>query len=112
MTFWVLLGTVLWDGPKSDDTEFGFPLSLIAKLFMPGSNIESKTGLSKEYFDGINYKENHPSAEDRIRYPHGFLSQISINSLYNFVTKPETAAGNLFLAAGFVSLRIYKLQIG
>jgi hypothetical protein len=103
MTFWILLGTALWDGPKSDDNEFGFPLSLIAKLFMPGRDIEAKTGLSKEYFEGIDYKESQPSAEDRIRYPHGYLSEISINGLYNFLTKPKTAAGNLFLSAGFVS---------
>jgi len=111
MTFWILLGTTLWDGPKADDTEFGFPLSLIAKLFMPGRDVESKTGLSNEYFEGINYKDSQPSAEDRIRYPHGFISEISINGLYNFLTKPKTAAGNLFLAAGFVSWQTYKLEI-
>ena len=106
MSFWVLLGTVLWDGEKGDDSEFDFPLSLIAKLFMPGRDIESK--LSKEYFEGANYKEGS-SAVDRLdpdRNPGSFLSQISINGLYNFLTRPSTAAGNLFLSAGFVSINI------
>ena len=106
MSFWLLLGTVLWDGEKGDDSEFDFPLSLIAKLFMPGRDIESK--LSKEYFEGANYKEGS-SAVDRLdpdRNPGSFLSQISINGLYNFLTRPSTAAGNLFLSAGFVSINI------
>ena len=57
MSFWVILGTVLWDGEKRDDSEFGFPLNIIAALFMPERDIESKTGLSKDYFEGTNYKE-------------------------------------------------------
>ena len=56
--FWVLLSTVLWDGPKGDDNEFGFPLSLIANLFMPVDDVESKILLSKEKFEGIDYKSH------------------------------------------------------
>ena len=107
MSFWVILGTILWDGEKGDDSEFDFPLSLVAKLFMPTSEIDSKEALSKEYFEGANYKEG-TSAVDRLdpdRNPGSFLSQISINGLYNFLTRPSTAAGNLFLSAGFVSIQ-------
>jgi len=103
MSFWVILGTILWDGEKGDDSEFDFPLSLVAKLFMPTSEIDSKEALSKEYFEGANYKEG-TAAVDRLdpdRNPGSFLSQISINGLYNFLTRPSTAAGNLFLSAGF-----------
>ena len=121
MSFWVLLGTALWDGEKGDDSEFDFPLSLVAKLFMPGRDIEAKEKLSKEYFEGANYKEG-TSAVDRVdpdrnpfRNPGSFLSQISINGLYNFLTRPTTAAGNLYLSAGFVSvyydLLIYFLNL-
>ena len=116
MSFWVLLGTALWDGEKGDDSEFDFPLSLVAKLFMPGRDIEAKEKLSKEYFEGVNYKEG-TSAVDRVdpdrnpfRNPGSFLSQISINGLYNFLTRPTTAAGNLYLSAGFVSV-YYDLLI-
>ena len=106
MSFWVILGTILWDGEKGDDSEFDFPLSLVAKLFMPGRDIEAKQDAqSKEYFEGANYKEG-TSAVDRLdpdRNPGSFISQISINGLYNFLTRPRTAAGNLYLSAGFVS---------
>ena len=112
MTFWVMIGTLTWDGEKSDDTEFAFPLNIVAALFQGSSrDVQSKTadtGLKKEYFQGINYKEAEFSEKDGLHghlpYPGNFISQISINGLYNFLTKPSTAAGNLFLSAGFVSI--------
>ena len=72
---------------------------------MPDRTIE-RSGLSKEedpyqtVYDG-NYYEGYLSAEDRLS--GSSLSEISINGLYNFLTFPQTAAGNLYLSAGFVS---------
>ena len=73
---------------------------------MPDRTIDGRTGLAKEAIDGGNYYDGYLSAEDRLS--GSSLSEISINNLYNFLTEPKTAAGNLYLSAGFVSvLAIY-----
>ena len=70
---------------------------------MPERKVEGKTGVPKIYFADTNDKEPQTSVEDRIQYPGNFISQMSINGLYNFLVTPKTAAGNLYLLAGFVS---------
>ena len=108
--FWITIHSLVWDGEKSRDDEFGFPLNLIAQYFTGGS-ISDRSGLSKEgkdeeVWDPFNpYHDGQPPAQDRVTpsNPINMLAEISINDLYNFLTNPSTAAGNLFLSAGFVS---------
>ena len=97
------LSALLWDGEKSDDADFGFPLNLFTGFFMPPRDID-RSVLSKEAIDRENYNDGYLSAEDRLSGAGVFgFDEISINGLYNFLTFPKTAAGNLYLSAGFVS---------
>ena len=129
-----MISSILWTGEKRDDTEFRFPLNIIAAFFMPERTIESRsteipalakhaidepfptpfgkasedllgtelTALTKDAIDEPLQTEVRLPAEDRLA--GSFISDISINDLYNFMTFPQGIAGNLFLAAGFVSV--------
>ena len=110
---WIVLHSLVWDGKKSRDDEFGFPLNIVASYFTGGS-ISDRSALYKEGKDAFqtefpdgNYHDGYPLAQDRITDPITSLTEISLNDLYNFLTDPSTGAGNLFLSAGFVSNQTY-----
>ena len=103
MLFWVILHSLVWTGELSEDDDFPFPFSLISPFFQGTVSLKSKEANNyDEQLDNIgNYYDGYLSANDRIS--GSSLSEISLNNLYNFLTDPSPAAGNLFLAAGFVS---------
>ena len=125
MGSWILLHTALWNGKVERTEDLPFPFNVMALLFGGDSKVvninlsksDTNSRIDEDAFqtgfddagddkptemEKLYYAEEVDTANEKLNGVS--LGSVTLNGLYNFLTRPKTSAFNLILALGFVSM--------
>ena len=120
---WAAIHTVLWDGKAERTEDLPIPFQIMGLLF--GKDPVDTTFTLNKKSDDVFQTEFDPKAPTEMeklyygdnevdtvqeKFNKNTLGSVSVNGLYNFLTRPKTSAFNLLLALGFVSQNIIAVH--